>query len=534
METYVILDKYFDGYKLKNECKVFTIINGIIESEAVGDQETIKKITHSGYDVVDLRGKFITPGLVDSHNHFMLTALKLKYQIDFAGVRSIGDFLKVLQENKDKVLHGWFQGYAINEYNMKEKKLPDKSAIDKIFGDIPVFITQMTEHYALCNSKALEIAGITKEMKSPPNGKIDRDPEGMPNGILYEATAMDLVKKMIPEYNVDDYIDAIKFGAREYRNTGISTVKDIGGTGNDVNEETRIMALNKIAGSGEIGIRIALTLPVYSLKDVEKKIRLSKIVKESPEIKFSGFKMFLDGSILSKTAWMKRDYMKSENGSNRGMSLWNINDFKEALKILSATGNHISIHTIGDKAIETALDTIEELKNAGIGSKYALVHCYKLDSETIKKIKNLGVGVETQVSFIYFIGDAITDNIGREESMCLFPVNTLISNNIRVSNGSDSPVTSFNPIYGIYSSIFRKTFTGHNTEIYGGKEKLSIEDALRTYTSESSEVIGWDRIGILKKGGFADFDQWGTDPKDLGNDIKDWINLKINSFSIKD
>ncbi|WP_337860053.1 amidohydrolase family protein [Ferroplasma sp.] len=524
MEKYVIMDKYFDGNKINMSLKVFKIEDGIITGYTNPENLDSDGIKNSNA-YIDLRGKFVTPGLIDSHDHFTLTSLKLKYQIDFSSVRSFDDFKQILIENKDKIIHGWLQGYGINEYNMKEKRLPDKKIIDEIYSDIPVFITQMTEHYGISNSRAMEIANIEKNTESPPNSKIGRFSDGNPNGILYEANAMDLVKRKIPEYNKEDYVEAIRFGSEQYINFGISAVKDIGGTGKDINEETRINAINELAERNELKLRIAIALPVYSINDVKKKIELSKMVKENKIVKFAGFKMFLDGSILSKTAWMKNFYADGQD--NKGISLWDLEQFKKALQELSGTGHPVSIHVIGDKAIETALDCIEELNNAGKASKYNLIHCYKLNGEIINRIKRLNVNIETQLAFLYFIGDAISDNIGPDQSKCLFPLRTLMEKKIHVSNGSDSPVTPFNPIYGIYSSMYRRTITGKNEQVYSGQEEIDLTSALKTYTKESSETIGWEQIGSLEEGKMADFTVWPEDPENTGNDLENWLKMKL-------
>lgn len=530
MEKYVIVNKYFDGFNWNENSTIFKVNGGVIIDEYPADESLIKKIMENKNEVVDLRGKIVTPGLIDSHDHFMLTALKLKYQVDFSGVSSFDDFIKVLRENREKVIHGWFQGYGINEYNMKERRLPDIKIIDEIMGDIPVFITQMTEHYGIGNSKALEIAGINRNTEAPANSRLGKDLNGDPDGILYEANAMDLIKRKIPEYTTDDYIEAIKFGSEAYRKAGLSAVKDIGGTGNDINEETRINAINKLSDERKHGIRIAVALPVYSLKDVDKKIALAKMINENDMIKFAGFKMFLDGSILSRTAWMEHNYKGSED--NKGISLWDMPGFIKALGKLSDTGFHISIHTIGDKAIKTALNCIEEVEHRGTESRFALVHCYKLDRDTIEKIKELNVGVETQLAFVHFIGDALCDNIGIDESKCLFPVKTMLNKGIRVTNGSDSPVTPFNPLYGIYSTIFRKTLTGKNSETFKDGENLDFAGAIRTYTTESAAVIGWDEIGSLKKGKAADFTVWESDPDIAGSDLNKYTGINLKSITL--
>ncbi|MEM0139144.1 MAG: amidohydrolase [Ferroplasma sp.] len=533
MRQNLIINNYFDGTDMARECTLIKVEDGkITDVKAIKEAETNDLLNYA--NTLDFRGKFITPGLIDSHDHFTLTALKIAYQANFGNIASYDEFNDVLKKNAGIKLHGWIQGYGLNEYNLNEKKMPDRHVIDHALKDVPVFITHITEHYALCNSMALEIAGITGKTENPPNGKIGRDINGEPDGILYEAQAMDLVKKCIPEYNLNDYINAIISGSKMYMEAGLTAVKDIGGTGKDINEETRIKAFNYVTSENKIGLRLMIALPVYSLEDVDKKILMSKNIKENNSLRFSGFKLFLDGSIMSRTAWMKNPYKRRKENEKpeNGISLWNIGEFHEAVNKLAATGSHISIHVIGDRAIEEAVNTIEDVQSKGLKSPFALVHAYKLDNPVIERIKKLSIGIETQAAFIYFIGNALQQNLENNESKCLFPFKTLIEKGIKFSNGSDSPVSPYSPLYGIFSCIYREIKNGNGQPAFNN-QNITLIEALKSYTSNSSEVTGWNGIGTMKPGSNSDFTVWSTNPEKLDSDFRQWSNIELNAIALR-
>ena len=532
MEHNVIVNYFFDGNKICNNTRLIKTENGLITEIKDIDEDRADEIA-TGKSSIDLRNKFVTPGLIDTHNHFMLTALKLEYQVDLADCMSFGDITSTIKGHMGNIIHGWLQAYGLNEYQLREKVLPDRYILDKIIKDVPLFITSFTEHYAVCNSKALKIAGIDESTENPQNGKIGRDENGIPDGRLYESQAMDIVKRHIPEYGLDDYENAIIKTAEKYLNSGLAVIKDTGGTGRDINEEVRIEAFNKLTINNKIRLRVIMALPVYNLQDVDKKIEMSTRIKESEYVKNGGFKLFLDGTIMSRTAWMKHNYKKQPYDlvETSGMPLWDINDFKEALYKLASTGKHISIHVIGTRAMSVAIEAIREIEKKGTEATFAFVHGYiltKQDKKEIDNLQELGIGLETQATDIYFIGYAIHNNLNEQDLEGVFPIRTLIKKGVLLSNGSDSPVTPFNPVFGLYSSIYRKikNFSGKN--YYDNGENIDFETSLKTYTSIASEVLCWSNIGNINPGCYADFLVWNDDPLKLGEDINEWLSLKLN------
>lgn len=523
MDRIIIVDKYHDGTKFVNGVNYIRISGGIVK-EIGRPADLSNPGIEFGKDVEiqDYRGKTVTPGIIDSHNHFTLTALKMNYETDFGDAKSFGEVHKLILESPRRGDEGWILGYNINEFNLSEKRLPTSRELDKVVRDNPVFVTHTTEHYAICNTKALQISGITGETRDPDGGLIGRYEGGSPNGILYEPAAMDLVKGKIPEFTLDEYEVALVKASEEYSRVGITTVKDIGGTGSDIDEEKRIMALNEISEQKKLKIRVGVALPIFSLEDMVRKKAIARKIRENDFLKFAGYKLFTDGSSLSRTAWMKevwnRDFEEID-GDNHGSSLWDMDNFRKVVKELSREDTTISIHAIGDRAIWEAVGAIKDAKSSGDSkATYTLIHCYIPSVDDIRDLENLCISIETQASFIYFSGYAIASNLGIERFRKLFPIKTMLDAGINVCNGSDSPVTTYDPLYGIVSTVNRVTRTGLPYAFREDSgESVGIEEAIMTYTGNCAKALKWKDVGSLNEGFKGDMVVWNKIPEKVGD-----------------
>jgi len=516
----VISDKYFDGEKFIESPTYFKIRNGVIYE--VGEVTDIDDpVSRFGNDIEDYRGYTLTPGIVDSHNHFTMTALKMRFQIDLGNATNFTDIEKALSTQVKSDDGKWILGYNLNEFNLEERRLPTTKELDRISPDIPILITHSSEHTATCNSTALQRSNVISKTPDPLGSIIGRYDNGEPNGILYESAAMNLVKKNIPEYTLEEYEEALLYGSKEYRKSGLTAVKDIGGTGNDVDEKKRIKALNRLSEEKSLAIRVGVSIPVFSLTDMRKKIELSEQIRENELLKFVGFKLFIDGSALSRTAWMKEEWNKNytdTDENNFGKSLWNIEEFNKVVAELSELQTTVSIHAIGDKGISEALKAIKQ--NGNKCSKFTIIHCNAPSSNDMAEMSDLAVSVETQASFIYFIGAAIMSNFGKVRGKRLFPLKSMLKTGINVCNGSDSPVTRYEPIYGILSSINRQTKYVVPSEFeYDDLEKLNFEETFRTFTLNCSKSMEWKEIGKLREGSFADMIIWRKIPRNFNENL---------------
>ncbi|MHB8559961.1 MAG: amidohydrolase [Thermoplasmataceae archaeon] len=516
----VISDKYFDGEKFIESPTYFKIRNGVIYE--VGEVTDIDDPTSRfGNDIEDYRGYTLTPGIIDSHNHFTMTALKMRFQIDLEKATNFTDIEKALSTQVKSDDGKWILGYNLNEFNLEERRLPTTKELDRISPDIPILITHSSEHTATCNSTALQRSNVILQTPDPLGSIIGRYYNGEPNGILYESAAMNLVKKNIPEYTLEEYEEALLYGSKEYRKSGLTAVKDIGGTGNDVDEEKRIKALNRLSEEKSLAIRVGVSIPVFSLTDMRKKIELSEQIRENELLKFVGFKLFIDGSALSRTAWMKEEWNKNytdTDENNFGKPLWNIEEFNKVVAELSELQTTVSIHAIGDKGISEALKAIKQ--NGNKCSEFTMIHCNAPSSNDMAEMSDLAVSVETQASFIYFIGAAIMSNFGKVRGERLFPLKSMLKTGINVCNGSDSPVTRYEPIYGILSSINRQTKYVVPSEFeYDDSEKLNLEETFRTFTLNCSKSMEWKEIGKLREGSFADMIIWRKIPRNFNENL---------------
>lgn len=516
----VISDKYFDGEKFIESPTYFKIRNGVIYE--VGEVTDIDDPTSRfGNDIEDYRGYTLTPGIIDSHNHFTMTALKMRFQIDLGNATNFTDIEKALSTQVKSDDGKWILGYNLNEFNLEERRLPTNKELDRISPDIPILITHSSEHTATCNSTALQRSNVTPKTPDPLGSIIGRYDNGEPNGILYESAAMNLVKKNIPEYTLEEYEEALLYGSKEYRKSGLTAVKDIGGTGNDVDEEKRIKALNRLSEEKSLAIRVGVSIPVFSLTEMRKKIELSEQIRENELLKFVGFKLFIDGSALSRTAWMKEEWNKNytdTDENNFGKPLWNIEEFNKVVAELSELQTTVSIHAIGDNGISEALKAIKQ--NGNKCSEFTIIHCNAPSSNDMAEMSDLAVSVETQASFIYFIGAAIMSNFGKVRGERLFPLKSMLKTGINVCNGSDSPVTRYEPIYGILSSINRQTKYVVPSEFeYDDLEKLNLEETFRTFTLNCSKSMEWKEIGKLREGSFADMIIWRKIPRNFNENL---------------
>ena len=517
----------------------------LLFNEATGNIEKVLDALSnselSNVEVIDYGDYLITPGIIDSHNHLLMTGLHYTFMVNLSDAHNIDDIIQKLREFSGKAEFPWILGYGL--YEGRIGRLPTRWDLDKAASDKPVFIMHTSGHYAVCNSKALEIAGITKSTQDPPGGLIGREPDGTPNGILYEPAAMDLVRRLIPPFTVNHYKEAILKIQDEYLKTGITTVKDPGGTGGDIDEELRIRALNELSENNMLKVRVKICLPVFSYEDAKRKVAIARMIREGEKLTFLGFKIFMDGSGLARTAWMRDPWNKNFteiDDDNRGIPTWNLEELRKTIDyLLSEFPNKmICIHTIGDKAVEEALNIIENMKVKYPNASFTLIHVYAPTSRDIERIRENGVMIETQTGFMHFLGKLIISNLGLIRTNRFMNIRNYLEQGIIVCNSSDSDVINHNPIYGLITSIYRTYYVNSivntlmNThEMNPALCDISLYDAFKLYTLNAQRCVHDNSIVALKPGNKADFVVW--DLNLLMRCFEDPINCLSNDNIIK-
>jgi len=534
-----MLDNTFDSGERLSRC--IAIVNGIVytaSSNNIAEAIIINKgkITYVGSSsnaickaknckIIDAEGCLITPGFIDSHCHLAQAGFLEKYGINLLQVRSINQIIDILSERARKAKpRNWIYGYGLDENLLKEGRPPLRYDLDEATTKHPVFLEHISGHMAVVNSYALKIAGITKDTPDPPGGIIERDTRGEPIGILKDS-AMSLVTRFMPEPSIDMWMKCIEVAQYMWISKGITAIEDVGLSGQGY---SILEAYSRLAHSNRLIIRTRFSYPISSSKELNQELIKKLKGINSQFLRASAVKVFYDGSGLARTALMYdnwcRDYKVDKN--SRGLRLIPQDDLINIIRLANKEDLRVSIHAIGDKAIDEVVEAISIAKMSYKG-QHSIIHCIVPTKESIKTMSKLGIGVKTQTSFIYSYGHVYAANLCLHRAKRAFPIKTLLRHGIIVGNGSDAPfLNPPDPGYGLYGAVIRKPrIKTPYDDPFGSEEKISFIDAIKTYTHLASITIGWnDEIGSIDIGKKADLVIWNI--KTLDPTPQDLLNLK--------
>ena len=399
-----------------------------------------------------------------------------------------------------------------------EKRQPNRWDLDEAAPDNPVMLIRTCVHMIAVNSKALELAGITRDTPDPEGGKIVRDPAtGEPTGILQE-TAQALVKNIIPPYKKADLLQAIKLMSNKYSSQGITSSGD-GST--LLNIEDEMAAWYEAKVSGALGVRTNLMMG----PDIAGKM-LALGVKSGfgdNMLRLGSVKMFSDGGVSGGTAALSTPYCHDPSLS--GILYMTQEEVDQKIKTAHEADCQISIHAIGDRAIAMVLSAFEKALKAypRQNHRHRIEHCQVCPSHLQQKVVDLGLIPVMQPSFFYRLGNQHIVNLGRERVAYEFPVKSMLAKGAIVVGSSDRPVIDGNPTYSLYTAVTRKTDSGDNV---GTAECVSVAEALRMNTLAGAYATFEENIkGSVEAGKLADLIVLSADPEKI--DPEELLNLKV-------
>ncbi|MFN4218015.1 MAG: amidohydrolase [Candidatus Bipolaricaulia bacterium] len=473
---------------------------------AVGSNEEMKALSGPHTKVFDLEGRTVLPGFHDAHCHVLLFGFGL-LQIDLRSATRIADIVQAVSERVKQTPKGeWVRGWGYNDNKLQERRHPTRHDLDPISTDHPVFLVHVSGHMSVANSKALECAGITRETPNPEGGLIERDTTGEPTGVLKE-TAQELVKRVLPPYSLEEAKHALAAANKRFLSEGITSVQDAW-AGWIVPQEFR--AYQEAVEEGLLQVRVALMPDVESLPVKDGRFDFGWGLHTgfgSERVKLGPIKIFLDGSLIGRTAALTQPYACDPN--TKGFLVKSEERIFEQVCMAHAGGWQVAMHTIGDRAIEVGLEAIERAMGQD-AHKYRprLEHCGVLRPDLIARMKQLGVVIVTQPHFIWELGDGFRWALGEERLQLTYPLASL--RGLPVAFSSDRPVVEGKPLIGIQAAICQKTQTG---AFYVPHEKITIGEALRWYTVGAAYSIFEEQIkGTLEPGKLADFIVLSEDP----------------------
>ena len=466
---------------------------------AVGSVDKIKKLRGPLTKVVDLNGKSVLPGFSDAHCHILLFGLGL-LQIDLRSATSISEITNAVDKQAKLVpTDKWVRGWGYNDNKLSERHHPTRYDIDSVSHDHPVYLTHISGHMCVVNTKALELAGIKKDTPTPNGGIIDRDGSGQPTGLFKEA-AQNFIKRVLPPFTIDEVKKALATANNLFLEEGITSVQDAWAGWIAPKE---FMAYQDAVREELLQVRVILMPDVESIQVKDGHFDFGFGLHSgfgNERLKIGPIKIFIDGSLIGRTAALTQPYASDPN--NKGI-LKNKELILEQFRMAHEGGWQVAMHVIGDRAIEIALETIEKVmgKNA---EQYRprLEHCGVLRKDLIQQIKSLGAVVVTQPHFIWELGDGFQEALGDERLKLTYPFASLRDLPI-VAFSSDRPVVDGAPFLGIQAAVCRQTQSGAPLV---PEEKITVEEAIRWYTIGAASAAFEEQIrGTLEPGKLADF-----------------------------
>jgi len=470
----------------------------------VGSTERILTLADAATKVVDLHGKTVMPGFIDSHAHMLQFGQSLQ-QLDLRNVWSIEELQFRLKKHAgDNPESEWILGGNWDQERFSERRYPNRWDLDSAVSDRPVFLTRVCGHICVVNSKALQLAGINAETGQSKD-KIDRDEKtGEPTGILREE-ALGLVRRVMPKPSLEEIERSCLVACQKAVEAGLTGVNWL------VSSPDEIRVLQKLSKEDRLPIRVCLGIPVNLLHHLTE---LGLVTGFGNDIvKIGPVKVMLDGSLGGHTAALNEPY--SDRQETKGMLHYTQPELDRIIAEAHNAGLQIAIHAIGDCAMNAALKAFEWALAGSSRSdhRHRIEHCSVLSQALIERMKSLGIIASVQPHFV--ISDFwVTSRVGEERARWVYPFKSLLRAGLVVAAGSDCPVEPIDPLLGIWAAVARKDSYGEN---------VTAEEALRMYTLNTAHAIFDEAIrGSIEPGKLADLTVLSDDPRLVSPDsIKD-------------
>ena len=474
----------------------------------VGSDRDAAKYIGSGTSVIDLRGRMVLPGFIDSHCHAAYGAAHEGFDIMFTGLKSVDEYKKAIRDfyaaHRDaKFIKG--RGWKNTLFG---KTGPDKEIIDKIIPDIPVALDDEGGHATWVNSLTLKLAGITKETKSPRGGVIEHDPAtGEPTGTLREGAA-GLVSSLFPDYTVEQLMQAIESYQRMAASFGITTAHDatLDVEGNDFHAYKNLEKENRLA------MRFRASLWVDQKKGLEQVAGLiaDRAKNSGPLFQANGAKIYIDGVVEGSTAYLKEPYKHLANF--RGEPRWDADKLNAMCAELDRNKFQIHVHAIGDAATGMILDAFAYAAkmNGKRDARNLVTHIQLVAAQDILRFRELGVVAVPQP--YWFMKDDYYYNLqvpylGQKRADEEYPMESFFRAGVVVASGSDYAVTiPCDPLQAIQIGITRSVpGVSDPREVLWPEERATLDQMIASFTINGAYAnFIDDTTGSIEVGKAAD------------------------------
>lgn len=461
---------------------------------AIGSNREVMKYRSGSGTVIDLGGRFVTPGFIDSHVHLLQGGSNLA-SVQLRDASTPEEFTRRIKEYAATLKPGtWILGGDWD--GMGWESLPHRDWIDSVTPANPVFVSRLDGHMALANSVAMKLAGVDRKVKDVSGGTIERDAHGEPTGI-FKDNAMDLIFVKIPEQS-DEEVDRALVAAMKYlASNGVTSV-------HAVDAATYADGIARVRASGGQITRIYYMQTISRWKDLKDQIEREG--KGDRWVSTGGVKGFVDGSLGSHTAAFLKPY--TDLPTDTGLFVNTEEDLYRWISDADKAGLQVVIHAIGDRAINTLLNIYERVasENGERDRRFRIEHSQHIAFADIPRYGKLEVIASMQPYHAIDDGRWAEGYIGPERIRTTYAFRSLIDSGATLAFGSDWFVAPATPLEGIYAAVTRRTLDGKNPDGWVPEQKITVDEALKAYTINAAYAsFEEDSKGTLEPGKLADF-----------------------------
>lgn len=495
--------------KEDSEAEAVAVKNGLIVK--VGTEDEIRALSTDETRIIDLNGKTLLPGFIDTHEHCIRNGLQLDW-VNCRDLKSLDEVILAIKEKADTKPEGkWVVGTWFDETQWVDQRFPTRYDLDNASTKHPIYLGRAGGHNSVANSLALKVSGVTKDTPQPPGGHIEKDENGEPTGRLDEIAAMDLVKEKIPTPTGDEEIDLLVKNwpilEQTYLSWGITSLHEAH------IKAPQAHAYQRLDKEGTLKMRIGLMLDGmtpykgYATDDLARQ-GITTPFKWSDRLQVIGVKVGTDGAMGSLTAALHEDY--SNDPGNKGIIRCTAEELTDEIKRCHIAGVRTCTHAIGDRALDMTLDALEE----AIRSKEWKDHRHRIEHagyvlpRQLDKMRELNINISASIGFCYPIGDSHIAALGPDRLCGYYPMKSFRDKGIVAAGNSDGFGTDW-ALTGIYGCVARKSRTGQYLCM---EEAVPIMDGIRAYTWNAAYLEGTEDIkGSIEPGKMADFVVLDTD-----------------------
>ena len=482
----------------------------------VGTDDDVRELVGPKTDVVDLSGKMLLPGFQDAHNHPPAAGLDM-LRCHLYDAYSLDDYRRIVREYAEShpdvewILGG---GWSMDVF---PGGTPTKQILDEIVPDRAVFMPNRDGHGAWVNSKALEIAGVTRDTPDPRDGRIEHDELGEPAGTLHEG-AMNLVEAHAPAPMNEEWEEGLLAAQRYLHSFGITAWQDaiVGGS------YPSLDAYLAAAGKGTLTARVVGSLwwDRYRREEQIPELLELRARGQAGRFKATSVKIMQDGVVENFTAGVLDPYLDAHGRptDNRGISFVDPQALKGYVTRLDAEGFQVHFHALAERAVREALDAIEAARRANGPNdhRHHIAHIQVVHPDDVPRFRALGAVVNAQPLWAMNEGQMVNLTIpflGKERSTWQYPFASLVRTGAMLAMGSDWSVSSPNPLWEIHVAVNRRSFPGYvyaDDEVAVGEtflpdERLDLPTAIAAFTMGSAYVNHLDGVtGSIEPGKYAD------------------------------